>query len=216
MTRMKPAAGSRKPNKASEATVDRIVRSARRILVENGYAEFSTRRVAKAAGISVGNLAYHFPSKQDLLRAVVGQLVDEYSTQFTAILTRSDIPAATEDLGTLIEWLLTETLSQDTVHIFRELWAISLHDEATRIAMDALYDHLMEGVVQLLVRYYPYVEIQAIRELAQVLALISEGTIVLYGTKRDRAVTHERIVELAVSLIKTMKLDLRLPKEAGE
>ena len=200
---------SRKANKASDVTIERIVDSARRVLIEYGYAGFTTRRVASAAAISVGNLAYHFPSKRELLRAVVAKLVAEYSSQFQAILADPGIPT-THDLESLMHWLLTDAVAEETMRTFRELWAISLHDEVIREAMDNLYDDLMSGVVQLLRRYYPNSDVQSIRELAQLLALISEGSVVLYGTRRDRIVPHERIIELAVRLIQTMALDLKM------
>ena len=38
--------------------------------MERGYAGFTTRLVAEAAGISPGNLSYHLPNKSELLSSV--------------------------------------------------------------------------------------------------------------------------------------------------
>lgn len=193
---------------ASDATVQRIIKCAKRILVEHGYAGFTTRRVAAAAGISVGNLSYHFQTKQKLLRALVTQLVAEYSGQFEAILADPDLPTK-ENLETLVKWLLTDAVEEETVRVFRELWAISLHDQVIRDAMDDFYDVVMNSTVEILTPYYPGAHIDSVRELAQVLAHLSEGSVVLFGTRRKRPVSHERVIELAVQFTKTMQLDLK-------
>ena len=41
------------------------------MLVTHGYAAFTSRRVAEAAGMAVGNLTYYFPSKRELLRVLI-------------------------------------------------------------------------------------------------------------------------------------------------
>jgi hypothetical protein len=62
----------------------------------------------------------------------------------------------------------------------------------------------MEGVVPLLRRSRPEIDESAIREMVQLLALLSEGTIVLYGSGRRRAVPLERIIELVPPLLESM------------
>jgi AcrR family transcriptional regulator len=191
---------SRGANKASRATITRILECARQVLVSHGYAGFTTRRVAEAANISPGNLAYHFPSKRELLQAVVSHVVAAYSERFQTLLSASPHPQG-QELKTLVQWLLTDAVTDEAVRTFREFWAISLHDEVIRGAVDDLYDELMQGVVQLLRRSHPEVAERSIREVVHLLALISEGSIVLYGTRRDRTVPHERIIEIATQVI---------------
>ena len=55
----------------------------------------------------------------------------------------------------------------------------------------------MDCVDQRIRRSYPDADETSIRELLQVLALMSEGSIVLYGTRRKRAVPYERVTSLA-------------------
>lgn len=49
-----------------------ILKEAYRLFHRRGYAGVSMQLVAEAAGISKGNLTYHFPSKQALFEAVHG------------------------------------------------------------------------------------------------------------------------------------------------
>ncbi len=54
-----------------------ILDVARPFLLSEGYPAFSLRDVAKRAGISLGNLQYYFPSKDDLLVFIVQSEIDE-------------------------------------------------------------------------------------------------------------------------------------------
>ena len=193
----------------SSETYERILGCAHQVLIKHGYAGFTTRRVATAASISLGNLTYHFPSKRDLLQAVVAYLVAKYSNQFDAIISDPDIPKG-QELKSLLRWLLTDAVDDENVRISRVLWAISLHDDVIRNAMDDLYDDLMSKVVQLLKRSHPNANIQSIREIVQLLGLLTEGSIVLYGTRRDRVVPVERIIELSTALLGSISPELQI------
>lgn len=190
-------------------TREAILIRAKRVLIERGYAGFTTRRVAEAAGVSPGNLSYHFPSKSELLRAMVARLVDDYANQFEAFLSGSEV-APERQIETLVEWLLTDAVATESVRTFRELWAISLHDEAIRHSVDRLYDVLMDGVARLLKRSHPNADLKSIRELVQMLALISEGSVVLYGTDCDRRVPHKRIIQLVTPLLGSIAPDVQI------
>ncbi|AZZ40291.1 TetR family transcriptional regulator [Acidipropionibacterium jensenii] len=52
-----------------------IVEAARRLLVSTGVA-FTTREVARAAGIAEGTIFRHFATKDDLLQAVIDDVLD--------------------------------------------------------------------------------------------------------------------------------------------
>ena len=193
--------------RASRGTVEHILRAARGVLIEHGHAEFTTRRVAEAAAISPGNLSYHFPTKRALLQALIAQLVAEYAAQFESFLSNADIPAG-QELQHLVPWLLTDAVTEEAVHTFRELWALSLHDAVIRQATDNLYDRLMELVAALLQRAHPDSDANAIREVVQFLAMMAEGSAVLYGTRRKRAVGFDRMVELTLLLTRRVAPEL--------
>jgi len=187
-------------NRASLATVGLILESAQKTLVTHGYAKFTMRRVAEAAGISSGNLAYHYASKQILLQAVVRRMLADYLNEFEALLADPD-KAFDQGLSQIIRWIMLDSVAEETVRSFREIWAISLHDEVVCEAVDNMYDELMRGVAELLQRMRPDADIRLIHESVQLLALISEGTAVLYGTRLNRAVSHERIIEIVTRLL---------------
>jgi AcrR family transcriptional regulator len=69
----KPAATVHKRPKQerSQATVEAILTATTRILTEQGYAQFTTNRVAELAGVSVGSLYQYFPNKEALIVALM-------------------------------------------------------------------------------------------------------------------------------------------------
>jgi AcrR family transcriptional regulator len=204
------------PRRSNESgpTVERILESARVVLVRHGYAAFTSRRVAEAAGMAVGNLTYYFPNKRDLLRALIAQLLKSYAQRFETFLRDSKRSPAL-DLEMLVRWVWTDAIDDDTTRTFRELWALAPHDVVIRRAIDDFYDDAISGVVQLLKQARPHADVRKIRLLIQLVAMVSEGGSVLYGTRRERAVPHVRILELVPRLIDLVAPELRFAAETS-
>ena len=55
----------------TQKTADRLVESARALLVHRGYNGFSYADVAEAVGIRKASIHHHFPAKVDLVRSVM-------------------------------------------------------------------------------------------------------------------------------------------------
>ena len=53
-----------------EKTRGALLAAARRLFVENGYAETSTAQILAAAGVSKGALYHHFAAKEEILEAI--------------------------------------------------------------------------------------------------------------------------------------------------
>jgi AcrR family transcriptional regulator len=209
-------AAARKPAKPrpktlqSSATVDRIIECARQILLQHGHAAFTTRRVAEAAGMTHGNLNYHFSSKRDLLRALIAHLLKSYSQRFEAFLSDPNYPLG-QDIERMVRWLLSDAISPETVRTFRELWVLSLHDPVICRAVDDFYDEAMAGVTRILRDARPGADTAAIGLLVHLFAVVSEGGSVLYGTRPERIIPHERILELVPVLIGLIAPELQRP-----
>lgn len=62
----------------SEATKARILDAARGLFNEHGTASISTNRIAAEAGLSPGNLYYHYADKKEIIRALLAQMISSY------------------------------------------------------------------------------------------------------------------------------------------
>ncbi|MCW2946553.1 MAG: transcriptional regulator, TetR family [Actinoallomurus sp.] len=67
---------------------ERILRATLRLIGEHGLGAVTNRRVAAAAGVSLGSLTYHFPSQAELLRASLCRHVDEEINRIGAIAVK--------------------------------------------------------------------------------------------------------------------------------
>jgi AcrR family transcriptional regulator len=90
----------------------------------HGTAEVTTNHIAKAAGISPGNLYYHYRNKAEIIRALFERLFDTWDVIFTLDDTR---PPTLEDLERLVRSNF-ETLWAYRF-AYRELVALLRQDE---------------------------------------------------------------------------------------
>jgi AcrR family transcriptional regulator len=113
----------------------RILDAALALFNEHGTAAVSTNRVAAAAGLSPGNLYYHFADKQQIIRALHGR----YAAAQEALWGASDGQRASlallrENLGRSME------LAWEYRFLERELMALLRSDELLAAAHRAVYE----------------------------------------------------------------------------
>ena len=192
-----PRSGSRASGKR---TREEILRAAKHVLATDGYARFTLRRVASEAGLTVGNLAYHYPSKRELVRALIMLLIAEYRVQVEAHMrtTPSGSPRA---FKSLVAWLMQDSVSTETSRLFREFWTIALHDPFIAKAIDTFYAEVQETAATHLRQNFPSLPNATVREIVQLMGIISEGSNVLYGTARAPTAPFARVSRLACSLL---------------
>ncbi|HKW78086.1 MAG TPA: TetR/AcrR family transcriptional regulator [Candidatus Limnocylindria bacterium] len=63
---------------------DELVLAAYREIAENGFEGLRTREVAGAVGVNVATLHYYFPTKEDLIKAVVGHAMSRFQSTLAA------------------------------------------------------------------------------------------------------------------------------------
>ncbi|WP_395654150.1 TetR/AcrR family transcriptional regulator [Phycicoccus elongatus] len=89
---MSSPAGSRQERAEArvEARRRQILDAATRIMIRTGYHEMSMQAVAEDAGMSVGLIYQYFGGKQEILRAVIVDILDAF---------RAEVPAAMSAAG---------------------------------------------------------------------------------------------------------------------
>ncbi|MGN6722603.1 MAG: TetR/AcrR family transcriptional regulator [Marmoricola sp.] len=70
--------------------VERIVTAGRETLVRDGYANFTTNKVAEAAGVSPGSLYQYFPDKASILDMIIDRYWDEVSVRVAGTLRETN------------------------------------------------------------------------------------------------------------------------------
>ncbi|PLP59219.1 TetR family transcriptional regulator [Mesorhizobium loti] len=94
----------------SRATVDAIIEAGARILSEQGWAGFTTNKVAEAAGVSVGSLYQYFPDKVSLVGAIRRHHLDDSLAAVGAALAKR------QPLADFAEMLVANIVEAHSVH----------------------------------------------------------------------------------------------------
>jgi AcrR family transcriptional regulator len=189
---------------AGRQTRGTIVRAAAAVLTRDGYARFSLQRVADAAGIAPGNLNYYFPTKASLLETLVSYTLAQYRDR--AHKAESQVVSETGDLlGDVLLRLMQDARSDQTNRLFRELWAIALHDPRVAKAMDSFYARSANAYLRR-ARHESGTSSggEQLEGIIYLMLVISEGVSVIFGTRptadrlfdRVRDAAHRAIMHL--------------------
>ncbi len=132
-------------------------------LVELGFAATTTTEVTKRAGVSLGALVHHFPTKADLLTAAVGHVMQERQGHFRKAM--SDVEPGADLLAAAID-RLWEAFGGPTFVAWVELWVGARADPDLAAAVRALDNEFERGSIEIFQELFPASEYPDARFLA--------------------------------------------------
>lgn len=177
-----------------------IIEAAFEVLQEVGYAGFSLQQVTEKLGISLGNLTYHFPAREMLVRAMVDHIVDYYSERDAAVCERL-LACDTLSLEPLVDWLLDEVTRPETSRVYPELWAMGNHDPHTAQALRHLYQECIQRAMRSLGVDPDAASARELRAAFWLLETLLDGCIAVCPRMGDSAVeikAHKGLVKQTV------------------
>jgi AcrR family transcriptional regulator len=109
----------------SVETRQSILEASERVLERVGYAAFTSRKVAEEAGIAIGNLTYHFPSKAALAchQPIAAEALDRFyrrATRAGVVVVKGSNGAVDERTATELAYLMA-MISEGAVVLFGTL-----------------------------------------------------------------------------------------------
>ncbi|QDG67308.1 MULTISPECIES: TetR/AcrR family transcriptional regulator [unclassified Pseudarthrobacter] len=139
-----------------------ILDAAEEVLVAKGNAGSAMRDFAAAAGVRVGHLQHYFPTRADLIRAVLDRSLKRSLQRLKEMsgIGVGDGPGAGELLTRkhserLFTALLAEHSDPAGVGMHVEVWAIAAADEQIAAVVRAFYAQYAEHVADLVERARP-------------------------------------------------------------
>ena len=159
---------------------ERILDATEERLITSGYHKLRMRNIASDCKISVGNLTYHFPTKESLIYAVVQRLTDFYLKGFKRTLSGKRFQTGSE-VESLIEWLLKDSAKDYTTRLNRELWMLSSHYPKIQREIGDLYHTLTADLADHLSGKFPHLSKHKLEKISCLVAILTEGTCVIYG-----------------------------------
>ncbi len=105
----------------SENADDRILQAAARQFREHGYSATTLRDIARAAGMLPGSLHYRYPSKEDILAALMERAIDRLIEGVLAASAAGATPLERVRLA-MIEHLRILLSREDSVYVLLYDW----------------------------------------------------------------------------------------------
>jgi AcrR family transcriptional regulator len=178
-----PAAGARPGTAVGEkgqARAREILRAARGILVESGYAALTTRRVAEAAGVRQSNVQYYYPTKTDLVRALFEETTRASIRDLDHRLAGASRSPKQVLIGSIDQFLQAHE-SPDYVAFLRELWAMAAHDPAVADVMRGFYQHWVDVVAERVRQINPDLGLRRSQRRALLIVAMMDGLSLFQG-----------------------------------
>src|SRR3981189_4011978 len=194
---MSSSPADERPRVGREATKEALIEATAQIMLDDGYAAATSRRVAAQAGVKPALVHYYFPSMDDLFVAVLRDKAE-------AILeNQREAMAESEPLHAL--WLLNS--AHDT-QLFTEFLAMANHRQAIRREMLSYamrFRDLEEGAMTLALKargialesFPPVVMSMIMGSLAR-MVLHERGLGITRGHDQARAVIEQGLDRLEV------------------
>lgn len=170
--------------RAGQRTAAQIVEAALEVLGNEACAPFSMRAVAEQAGVSLANLQYYYPSRDDLLHAVFAEFGRSYAAAYEQEMAAApDSPR--QRFEAAIRWNLQDISQRRTRQTFVRLWELlgSL-DGFTGRLWGELYEIDIGQLAVLIRAMHPSVSEVEIRLRATFLAAMIEGLMIVQGESR--------------------------------
>ncbi len=165
----------------------KILRAAKRVFIREVGGRFSARAVAKEAGVSLGALQHFFPTKRDLLSAMLEYVVNQYEGSYQQIFHELPMNGKARLLG-VIDVLIKDVWDPDTRQFFFGFWALACHNAAAAELMADMYAHHIKRLGGFIGAAEPNISERRARELAIQVAAMIEG-LMLFSAPRGKKLT---------------------------
>lgn len=177
--------------------------AAARLLIEEGPAAVTHRRVATAAGVAAGSATYYFPSREELYAQAVSaaeELRASGAEQFAAELTRRR-RGATRTAQLLLETLYYPRLTADVVPVRLEPMISATREPGLASIMRAHRPRLLAALGTVLTKCNPSARHVSEADL-ELIALSIDGALLYGAAGEDDPVPYATaMVARLVSLI---------------
>ncbi|MBT2187287.1 TetR/AcrR family transcriptional regulator [Sphingobium nicotianae] len=188
-------------------TVDSILKAALSVLIDEGAAAFTIRRIAAACGMKVGNVSYHFPRKEMLVQVLLDEIVTNYDVKLEMQVRQPNL-SAEERLRLVIKICLDDICGKRTTRLFTELWALANHNDFIADRVRAFYGKVHEVIGEYVSAINPRLSKEEVATVALFISASMEGTTPFLGYQKPwagdmpaiTAISTEWFVRLAKSL----------------
>ena len=190
--------GKRGPYKAGLERQKQILVEARNLLIEEGYHNFSIRKVAKRVGISAGNLQHHFATRDELVAAMLDHVISVYLLRLEELKKEASSPK--ECLQNVIEFVTRDLQTRETTIFFPEIWSLSNHDDHINKLMEHMYEVYRKVYQDISLQMNPDLTVEQGRLIALFISATIEGHTMFIGYQKSDAYACEPVIKMIVNM----------------
>ncbi|MGE4616140.1 MAG: TetR/AcrR family transcriptional regulator [Gammaproteobacteria bacterium] len=158
--------------KRGEASRTRILETAQDALATQGLEGFVMREIAKRADMQLGNLQYYFPTRGDLLEAVIRT---EFEHNLATIRSLSEKATSLKDYIDQLSDLLLQEYTGIGGNIWPVLTLLHLHNRRYRQLSEEIYQRHFDTLVDAMRRFGVSGSTAALSEKARLITAIIDG-----------------------------------------
>lgn len=121
-----------------------ILDAGRELLANEGYSNFSLRRVASDVGVHLRTVQHYFKTKDSLMREVLWDTVIYYKKIFEERVNKPGLEPV-QRFRLFLEYLMSGFRERSTAGFFLQLWAHAHHNEDAALILDRMHNvHVSE------------------------------------------------------------------------
>jgi len=155
-----------------------ILQTAIEIIATEGYGNLTMRALARASDMKLGALQYHFPTSDDMLRAMVAHISDTYVSSFEALRGKYSAPGVRDIVLFIFDDEAGQQLMGD--RLWPQLWAMQQIEPLVSDLVDDIFAQSITALEQELAK----MGIVSPRGEALCLMALLEGSTIFTGKGR--------------------------------
>lgn len=192
--------------------ITQIIDAARKVFQDEGYAGFSARGVAGRVGITLGNLQYYFPTKEELLRLTLSFYLRQMLGEYASVANKSGLSVHLRLLA-LVERIFDDINETDLPRLLFEVWAFAPRDPYVAELVDEVYAKYCGIFAELLFEADPAVAHEECLARAFILAAQIQGMMIFACSCEN---SHEDRAEFARAIKRSVLILAGLPVEHAD
>lgn len=147
-------------------------------VLQQGYADYSLRKVAAAAGVRLNTVQHHFGDLESLILATIEHLLTDFIGRMQQ-LAAGQYDSPSDDLMVFLDEAWAAIRNPNIRTIFMELWAMALHQPSIGKLVKQMYADYRTAVAAIVHRVNPSLTEAELHTWAMLITSWTEGALVL-------------------------------------
>lgn len=161
-----------------------LLEAAEHVLVTSGNANATMRNFASAADVRIGHLQHYFPTRSDLMQAVLERVLQRFlagihETTGVDLERDDDAPLSSEESRRIASSLMQKQDDPSTVRLYVEIWAMAASDDEIAAKLRGFYSRYAQYVQRIVRRAQPGLDTGAQQARAHSVIALFEGAVIV-------------------------------------